>query len=28
MWAYPTGWMLYFDGDLLTDITVTGQPPL
>jgi hypothetical protein len=28
MWTYPGGWSLYFDGDRLVDITVTGKPPL
>jgi hypothetical protein len=28
MWSYPGGWFLYFDGDRLVDITVTGKPPL
>ena len=28
MWIYPGGWSLYFDGDRLVDITVTGKPPL
>jgi hypothetical protein len=28
MWTYPGGWSLYFDGDSLVDITVTGKPPL
>ena len=28
MWSYPGGWSLYFDGDRLVDITVTGKPPL
>ena len=28
MWIYPGRWSLYFDGDRLVDITVTGKPPL
>jgi hypothetical protein len=28
MWTYPGGWCLYFDGDRLVDLTVTGRPPL
>jgi hypothetical protein len=28
MWIYPGGWFLYFDGDRLADLTVTGKPPL
>jgi hypothetical protein len=28
MWAYPGQWHLYFDGDRLVDLTVTGNPPL
>lgn len=28
MWVYPGGWRLYFDGDRLVDLTVTGKPPL
>ena len=28
MWVYPGGWSLYFDGERLVDITVTGKPPL
>ena len=28
MWIYSGGWSLYFDGDRLVDITVTGKPPL
>lgn len=28
MWTYPGGWFLYFDGDRLVDLTVTGKPPL
>ena len=28
MWTYPGGWFLYFNGDQLVDITVTGKPPL
>lgn len=28
MWIYPGGWSLYFDGERLVDITVTGKPPL
>jgi len=28
MWIYAGGWALYFDGDRLVDITVTGKPPL
>jgi hypothetical protein len=28
MWTYPGGWYLYFDGDRLVDLTVTGKPPL
>ena len=28
MWIYPGGWSLYFDGDRLVDITVTGKRPL
>lgn len=28
MWAYPGGWQLYFDGDLVVDVTVIGKPPL
>jgi hypothetical protein len=28
MWVYAGGWALYFDGDRLVDITVTGKPPL
>lgn len=28
MWMYPPAWRLYFDGDVLVDVTVTGAPPL
>jgi hypothetical protein len=28
MWAYPPAWRLYFDGDVLVDVTVSGAPPL
>jgi hypothetical protein len=28
MWVYPGGWQLYFDADLLVDLTVVGKPPL
>lgn len=28
LWTYPGGWSLYFDGDRLVDLTVTGKPPL
>jgi hypothetical protein len=28
MWSYPGGWHLYFSGDRLVDVTVTGKPPL
>jgi hypothetical protein len=28
MWTYAGGWALYFDGDRLVDLTVTGKPPL
>ncbi len=28
MWTYPGRWYLYFDGDRLVDLTVTGKPPL
>jgi hypothetical protein len=27
MWVYPGGWHLYFDGDRLIDLTVSGKPP-
>ena len=25
MWVYPGGWQLYFDGEQLVDLTVTGR---
>jgi hypothetical protein len=28
MWTYPGQWQLYFQGDRLVDLTVTGKPPL
>ncbi len=28
MWVYPGGWQLYFDGDRLVDLTVSGKPPI
>jgi hypothetical protein len=28
MWRYPSGWRLYFAGDRLVDVTVTGRPPI
>src|SRR5678816_2391358 len=28
MWTYPLGWRLYFDGDVLVDVTVAGAAPL
>lgn len=28
MWQYPSGWSLYFDGDRLVDLTVTGKLPI
>jgi len=28
MWTYPGRWYLYFDGDRLVDLTVTGKEPL
>jgi hypothetical protein len=28
MWTYPPAWRLYFDGDVLVDVTVAGAPPL
>lgn len=28
MWTYPAGWQLYFDGDRLVDLTVTGRQPI
>jgi hypothetical protein len=28
MWVYPGGWHLYFDGERLVDLTVSGKPPL
>jgi hypothetical protein len=27
MWVYPGGWHMYFDGDRLVDLTVSGEPP-
>jgi hypothetical protein len=28
MWQYPSGWSLYFEGDRLVDLTVTGTAPI
>jgi hypothetical protein len=28
MWSYPLGWRLYFDGDVLSDLTVAGGSAL
>ena len=28
LWNYPGGWHLYFDGDRLVDVTVSGKPPI
>ena len=28
MWTYPPAWRLYFDGDVLVDVTLVGAAPL
>ena len=28
MWQYPPGWSLYFEGERLVDLTVTGKLPI